>query len=98
MEKVKYAFIMNSAEQTPENYSTTIDSDLFHVYACAVNSLEMACDLAKKLTEDGYTLIDLCGDFDDEKTGTIQKTAGTGVKVCHARFTPAEEDKYNIYI
>lgn len=83
----KYGFIMLSDTYTPENYQGTIKDESFLTYTCAVNSLEMACAMAKELAEQGFECIELCGDFDDEMTAQIKKCTGENVKVRHAWFT-----------
>lgn len=86
----KYAFILNSQTLTPESYSKVYENEEFYCRIAAINSMEMCYDLARKLAEDGVQLIDLCGDFDQEKAEAVRKATRDEVKVCYAKYTEEE--------
>lgn len=90
----KFAFFVNSETLTPENYKKELHGEGFEGLVCGVNSLELACETAKKLAEEGFEEIDLCGDFDAEKAKTIQGFAGDKIEVWHETFTKPEEEKF----
>jgi len=92
---MKYAFIMNSGTLNPESYSVLYEDGGNHYYFAAVHGMKMTRELAKKLADDGYELIDLCGDFDEEKTEEIRKASEGKIKVNYAKYTEEEMAKYN---
>lgn len=91
----KYAFFVNSETLTPENYKKELRGDDFEGVVCGINSLELACETAKKLAEQGFEEIDLCGDFNDEMAKEIKEFAGGKIEVWHETFTAPEEEKFN---
>lgn len=93
MSKFKYAFLLNSETLTPESYTGTIESDAFIANVYAVNSMEMACETSKKLVDDGVQLIDLCGDFDEEKSEGIKSYVGKPFDIAYAKYTESEMEK-----
>ena len=95
MSKFKYAFLLNSETLTPENYTGTIESDTFIASVYAVNSMEMACETSKKLIDDGVQRIDLCGDFDEEKSEQIKSYVGKSFDIAYVKYTESEKEKYN---
>lgn len=89
----RYAFIMNSRKLTPENYSVSFQNDEFFCYISAVHSSEMTKELAKQLAEDGVTVIDLCGDYDEQTTQSVAKATDDQVKVFYAKYSQEEAKK-----
>ncbi|MGL4483873.1 MAG: DUF6506 family protein [Anaerovoracaceae bacterium] len=90
---LKYAFILNVPGENPQSFSTlykTADSENLIV---ATESMEMTEDLVKKLAGEGYTLFNLCGDFDDEMTAKLKASIGADVKMHHAEYFPEEMEK-----
>ena len=92
---MKYAFIMNSGTLDPESYSTLYEDRRNQYYFAAVHSMEMAKTLAKRLADEGYDFIDLCGDFDTEKASDIKKAADGKVQVNYAKYTEEELARFN---
>lgn len=91
----KYAFIMNSSGLTPETYSVTYKNNEFYCFVTAVSGMEMSSDLAKKLAEEEFQLIDLCGDYDASKTEMIKNATNNKLDVCYAKYTEEELEKLN---
>lgn len=92
---MKYAFIMNSGTLDPETYSTLYEDRKNQYYFAAVHGMNMARQIAKKLADDGYDFIDLCGDFDAEKAADIKKAADGKVQVDYAKYTEEELARFN---
>lgn len=90
---LKFAYIINMPGQTPDTYSAVYENAESYNMVAGVDGVESAKDYVKALADDGYTLINLCGDFDDEITADIQAAAGADVKIRHADYLPAEMDK-----
>jgi len=93
MTKFKYAFIMNSATQTPETYKEIHENRNSYFLIAAVNSMEMAAELARELSEKEFTVIDLCGDFDEEKAAVIAEAAGGKIEVGYAKYSSEDLEK-----
>lgn len=92
---MKYAFIMNSGTLNPENYSAVYEDAGNQYFFTGVHGMKMTRELVKQLAEDGYELIDLCGDFNEEKTEDIRKVSEEKVKVNYAKYTEEELAKLN---
>lgn len=90
---LKFAFIMNIPGESPETFSAVYENEESYNLVVGTGSMDMAKDYLKKLVDDGFTLINLCGDFDDEITAEMQQIAGEGVKIRHADYMPEELDK-----
>ena len=87
---LKFAFLVNVPGQTPETYCGTYEnSESFNLVA-GTDNMDMAVDYVGKLAADGYTLFNLCGDFDDEVTAKMQAVAGPDVKIKHADYFPEQ--------
>ena len=90
---LKFAYIINMPGQTPDTYSAVYENAESYNLVVGVDGVESAKDYVKGLAADGYTLFNLCGDFDDEITADIQAAAGADVKIRHADYMPAEMEK-----
>ncbi|MEG1930748.1 MAG: DUF6506 family protein, partial [Anaerovorax sp.] len=91
----KYAFFLDSETLTPENYGKELKGDGFEGVVYGINSLELACETAKKLADQGFDEIDLCGAFDGEKAKIIKEFAGGKMEVWYETYTAPEEEKFN---
>jgi len=92
---MKYAFIMNSGTLNPESYSVVYEDAGNQYFFTGVHGMKMTRELAKKLADDSYELIDLCGDFNEEKTEEIRKASEGKIKVNYAKYTEEELTKLN---
>lgn len=90
---LKYAFVANVAGVTPENYSTVFETAGSYNLIAGVDGMDAAKEYIKELAEEGYELINLCGDFDDEITAEIQEMVGDGIVVKNAKYTMEEAIK-----
>ena len=90
---LKFAFLINVPGQSPDTFSGTYENAESFNLVAGTDNMEMAEDFVKKLVDEGYTLFNLCGDFDDEVTGRMQEAAGPGVKIRHASYLPEELQK-----
>ena len=84
---MKYAFIMNSGTLDPESYSVLYDAGENQDYFTAVHGMDMTLTLTRKLAEEGYEQIDLCGDFDEEKTEKVRNAANGKIKTAYAKYS-----------
>lgn len=90
MEKFKYAFIMNSRTLTPDTYMGIHENSKNYYVIAGVHSVQMASELAKDLSEEGFFAIDLCGAFDEKKTAKVSEGAGGKAEVRYARYSPLD--------
>lgn len=86
-----YAFIVNSENLSPKEYSGEYNNKEFSFYIAATSNLQMAKDLAKNLAKECFDLIDLCGDFDASDANKIASVSG--IEVCYAKYMPEEIGK-----
>ena len=62
----KFAFIMNIPGESPETYSTVFENSEEYDLFVGSDNMDMAAGLVKKYAEEGFDLIDLCGDFNED--------------------------------
>ena len=91
---MKYAFIMNSAGLNPESYSVTYQNEGNQYYFAAVHGMIMTRELARKLADEGYQLLDLCGDYDEVKAHDVEEAAGGRMKVNYAKYSAEDQIKF----
>ena len=89
----KYAFIENVDNASPETYSFVYDNAESSSLVAGTSSFEMTEELVKKLDSEGYDLIDMCGDFDDEAVEKLLSVTKSDMEICHADYLPAELEK-----
>lgn len=87
---MKYAFIMNSRTLNPESYSVRYEDGENQYYFTAVHGMKMTREVARKLSDEGYGLIDLCGNYNEEKADEIRKVSEGKVIVNYAKYTEEE--------
>ena len=87
---MKYAFVMNSGTLNPEIYSTVYEENGSRYFFSAVHGMKMTRELAKRLADEGYELLDLCGDYTEEKAEETRNSSGGRLKVNFAKYS--EED------
>ena len=89
----KYAFIEEAEGASPENYSFTYENSESCSFVAGVNDMDMAEELVKKLDQEGYELIDLCGAFDDERAQRRRKAVKGDMEILHVNYFPEEQKK-----
>lgn len=89
----KYAFIENVEGASPESFSVVNENSESYSIVAGTSSLEMTKELVKKLDKEGYDLVDLCGDFDDEAVNKLLEVTKSGMRILHADYLPAELEK-----
>ena len=81
MSEVKCAMILVGGEKYPTPEYLRFNEKNTTVI-CGVYDFEEACRVAVKLVEeDGYNLIELCGDFQEPGYQMVKKAVGDNVKV-----------------
>lgn len=89
----KYAFIENVPDLSVDAYSDCFDDGEWMNLIAGFNGMDKVMEYAKELIADGYSLIDLCGDFNEEYTRELMKDAPEGVEVHYAAYLPEEVRK-----
>jgi len=83
MSETKFAFIIDGGDKYPEpifqNFPNTTK-------ICGVKDLDTACVVAKELVEEGYNLIELCGDFQKEGYLKIKEAVDGKAKIGYVIF------------
>lgn len=92
---LKFAFIINVPGADPETYSAVYENPESCSIIAGVDGMEAGKEYVKKLTAEGYTLFNLCGDFDDDITEQMREEAGDGVDIDHAAYSIDELVKLN---
>lgn len=92
---LKFAFLINVAGATPETYSAVYENEESYSVIAGVDGMEAGKEYVKKLVSEGFTLFNLCGDFDDETTEQMRKDAGEGIDIDHAAYSIDELAKLN---
>ena len=87
---LKFAFLINVPGQSPETFSGTYENAESYNLVAGTDNMDMALEFVDSLVKDGYTLLNLCGDFDDEITSKMREAAGPDVKIRHADYLPEE--------
>ena len=84
---MKFAFVANIAGVSPETYSTVYETAGNYNLVAGVDGMSAAKEYIRKLAEDGFELINLCGDFNDEVTEEIRDMVGERVEVRNVQYT-----------
>ncbi len=87
---LKFAFFINVPGQNPDDYKGVYENSESFNMIVGTGDMDMAKDYLGKLAADGYTLFNLCGDFDDEITAQLCEIAGPDVKIRHADYLPEQ--------
>ncbi|MDO4177353.1 MAG: DUF6506 family protein [Bacillota bacterium] len=90
---LKFAWLVNVPGSSPEKYNGVYENAESYNLVAGTGDMESAKAYVKKLADEGYTLFNLCGDFDDDVTAEMSALAGEGVKIRHADYLPAELEK-----
>lgn len=89
----KYVFIANVPGTSPETYSASYANEESVTSVLGVSSAEMADELVKKYDQEGYDLIDFCGDFDDADVERFLGYVKGTMRITHADYFPEELEK-----
>lgn len=90
---MKYAFVANIEGVTPETYSAVFETAGCYNLIAGVDGMDAAKEYIGTLADEGYDMIELCGDFTDEITEEIREIVGEGIEINNARYTIDEAVK-----
>ncbi|WCE29324.1 DUF6506 family protein [Vibrio sp. SCSIO 43137] len=97
MKLTKYAFLMIGEGYKPAQLST-LDSGAFSTTIICVENIDMACEEAKKLIEQGIELIELCGAFKGEMIDDVINAVEGKIPVGNMGMREVERDKFMKFI
>ena len=86
----KYAFLENVPGLSAEGYSDTFDDGEWLNLIAGLDGVDRVLACAKELIADGYSLINLCGDFNDDHVAELMADAPEGTEVHFAAYLPEE--------
>ncbi len=86
----KYAFLENVPNLSVDGYSDCFDDGEWLSLVAGLNGVEQVLEYAKELIADGYSLINLCGDFNEEHVAELMKDAPEGTEIHFAAYLPEE--------
>ena len=89
----KYAFIANVPDLSVEGYQDSFDDGEWYNLIAGLDGIDQVVEYARTLIADGYSLINLCGDFGKEHVEELMKDAPEGTEVHYAAYLPAEAAK-----
>lgn len=89
----KFAFMMNIPGESPETYSAMFENSEEYDLFVGSDNMEMAAGLVKKYAEEGFDLIDLCGDFNEDLVNKFTEIAQGKLKIYYADYFPEELEK-----
>lgn len=89
----KYAFIINLPGQTPETFSSEFQVEGSYNIVVGTDNFDSAREYIRVKVEEGFSMFNLCPDFNDETTEELQQIVGDKAKIRNTRFLPDEEGK-----
>jgi len=89
---IKYAFLMNMPGETPETCYGEYNNQESHTRIVGLEK-EAAGEYIKILAEEGFKMVDLCGDFNRDDVERLTAAAEGKIKICAAAFLPEEGEK-----
>jgi len=87
---LKFAFIINVPGQSPETFSGVYENEESYNLIVGTDNMDMAKEYVARLVSEGYTLFNLCGDFDDEIADRMRAASGEEIRIRNAHYLPAE--------
>jgi len=83
---LKAAFMFVAPEADPEKHRAVISTPVVELHVVGVKNYDEACEVAKKLVEDGIVAIELCGGFGHIGAAKVVEAVGGKVPVGVVRF------------
>ncbi len=89
---IKYAFLMNMPGETPETCYGKYDNKESHTRIVGLDK-EAAGEYIKVLAGEGFEMVDLCGDFNQDDVEKMTGLSKGKIKICAASYLPTEAEK-----
>lgn len=81
MDDTKFAFILTGGDKHKEIETIRFNDENNTTKICGVKDIDAACVTAKQLVDEGYNLIELCGDFNKEGAMQVVEAVDNKAKV-----------------
>jgi len=89
---IKFAFLMNMPGETPETCYGEYNNEESHNRIVGMEK-GAAAEYVKALAEEGFSIVDLCGDFTESDVETLTKASESKIRISYAKYSPAEMEK-----
>ena len=89
----RYALLINVPGESPATYSAVYETETTHDRYLGTGDMEMAAAVMEELAAEGFGMVNLCGDFDDETVKKFIELGKNKVRVRAARYFPSEMAK-----
>lgn len=89
----KYAFIENIPDLSVEPYEVSFDDGEWINTIAAKDGISQCMAYAERLLAEGYSLINLCGDFGPDHVAELMHDAAEGTEIHFAAYFPEEAAK-----
>ena len=86
----KYAFVENIPDLSVEPYMTVFDDGEWHNVIAGKNGIAACMAYLERLLAEGYSLINLCGDFGPDHVAELMHDAPEGTEIHFAAYLPEE--------
>lgn len=90
---IKYAYVENVPDLSSDHYMDSFDDGEYLNHVAGLDGIDACMGYVKQLIREGYTIINLCGDFDGEQVDELLKDAPEGTEVKYAAYLPEEQAK-----
>ena len=90
MNKKKWAMVIMGEDYTPEKDNARINKAKKEGHILTVKNPDEAIELAKRLKEEGFGAIEVCGAFGEKNEKRMYEATDKTVPVCYV-VTPEEE-------
>ena len=97
MEKKKWAFVAMNAEYDPARQHARFDTSLQEGHLLTVRNPEEAIELAKRLADEGFGMIEVCGAFGPQLAKRMYEATGCRVPVSYVTTDPAELEQVKAF-
>lgn len=85
---------MNSRSLTPETFAATYAYQGNEYYFAAVHGLKMTQELAAKLAQQEYNIIDLCGAYNADHAEAVRRAAEGRLEVSYAKYSDEDQARF----
>lgn len=86
----KYAFVENIPDLSVEPYKAVFDDGEWHNVIAGKNGIAACMAYLERLLAEGYSLINLCGDFGPDHVAELMHDAPEGTEIHFAAYLPEE--------
>ena len=93
----KLAFLFMGPEYEPEKFTAKFEMPSKDTYIFSVRNFEEAVVLAKRLVEDGFGALEVCGAFGPELTKKLIEATGRKLAIGYVTHFPEDDDLFDSF-